>query len=452
MLEAVTTAVRSELDHVGDGEGLRRALGVADVVLHRAVLEDLRGARRSDSGDRLRSLLDAVGLTCDGDAFVTVEARAPELGTRLPHVLRSGVLAALTAVELPELGRASTPDLEVRAAAAMDSLGGVEPARLSAEAVASYLSSCAPVSHRAPVLDVSQLSGGFSKTTLLVALDEPRRHIVIRQVPPGRDATGLAAEYDVVRFAWEHGVPAPEPLWLEPRSNELGGPFFASARVAGANLGDVFGPRAGTAPEAAIGLAEALARLHSLDVSDVPATPVPPMSTRRDILEAVQQQADQVAAAARVDGDDAHPLHALLFAWLREHVPGDVVRPVLLHGDPGFHNMLFEDGDVRALLDWERSRVGDAAQDLAYVRPHVSMVVPWADFLDAYRRAGGSEPDEERLRWYAAWHDAWRYAGAYRGRARLLTGPPRLLDAVIGLLHAPRFLLSGLRTAYEVDL
>jgi hypothetical protein len=36
--------------------------------------------------------------------------------------------------------------------------------------------------------------------------------------------------------------------------------------------------------------------------------------------------------------------------------------------------------------------------------------------------------------------------------ARLHGDHPSVLDAVTGLLHAPRFLLNALRTAFEVDL
>jgi hypothetical protein len=113
---------------------------------------------------------------------------------------------------------------------------------------------------------------------------------------------------------------------------------------------------------------------------------------------------------------------------------------------------LVQDGSLTALLDWERARVGEAAQDLAYVRPHVCKVQPWEDFLAAYCAAGGERPDEERMRFYSVWHETWRFVGAYRGLGRLLSQPRSLLDGVLGLLHAPRFLLAGLENAFEVTL
>jgi aminoglycoside phosphotransferase (APT) family kinase protein len=422
------------------------------------VLEDLGVARRASArqlGRLADELAQGPGGVSSRDPYARLEAAAEAIaGGSVAAGLTERILRELVATDLPELGRASTPEQEATATAAMDWLGRDAPAAVTAPAVADYLAARSPSDGKPAVRSVRQLSGGFSKTTLLVAVDGAAgpEEMVLRQVPPGRDASTLAAEYEVVRFAWENGVAAPEPLWLEPDDNAIGGPFFATRRVPGANLGDVFGPRPGTPREAATGLAEALAHLHRLDPRDVRTTPVPAMVSGEEILAGVRQQQEQVALAAQVDGDVPHPLHALLFAWLRAHAPGDVPRPVLLHGDPGFHNMLVDGGEVQALLDWERARVGDPAQDLAYVRPHVMRVQPWEEFLAAYCDAGGEEPDEERLRYYSVWHDAWRFAGAYRGRSRLLTRPRMLLEAVMGLLHAPRFLMSGLQTAYGVDL
>lgn len=440
VVDSVNSVLQSELATTADPDVRAHLLGVTEVLLHRAELEDLRPARRS-------ALSSAVGP--GADPYEGVAERATELARQR---LDKDVLRALVAADLPELGSASSDEREAAATAAMDWLGKDTPSEISCDRVADYLA--ASGRGGLTVESVRQLSGGFSKTTLLLALRDGVgvQEVVLRQVPPGRDGSGLAAEFDVVRFAWEHGVPAPEPLWLEPLDNALGGPFFATRRVLGENLGDVFGPRPGVDPDVARGLAAALAVLHAVEPTDLARTPVAPMVTGEQVLARIDEQAEQVARAAEVDSGGYRPLNALLFAWLRTHVPEELPAPVLLHGDPGFHNLMVHEGKVQALLDWERARLGDAAQDLSYVRPHVTRVLPWQDFLEAYGAAGGRPPDERHLRYYAVWHDTWRYAGAYRGRARLLTGRRSVLDGVIGLLHAPRFLHSALSTAFEVDL
>jgi aminoglycoside phosphotransferase (APT) family kinase protein len=458
VVDAVNAVLQRDLAISGSDTGsVEHLLTVCDVLMHRAILDETREARRLRAAPRLADLAAAVLDRSDASEIYgriedasTIVAAAAESSDAVEQILR-----ILAETDLPELGRATVPDRDVAEVAAMDWLGRDAVPEVGAELIQQYL-----IEHRAEdgpraVRSVRRLSGGFSKVTLLVAADgkDGPEEIVLRQLQRGRgDARGLAAEFAVVRFAWAHDVAAPEPLWAELDEGLLGGAFFATRRAAGSNLGDVFGPRPGTSPEVGLGLARELAHLHRLDPGPLTAAPVPPMRTRAEILGQVDDCAEQVAAAAAVDGNTAHPLHALLFGWLRANAPEDVARPVLLHGDPGFHNLLVADGVVQALLDWERARVGDAAQDLAYVRPHVTRVQPWEQFLEAYCAAGGEAPDEMRIRYYSVWHDAWRYGGSYRGRSRLLTQPRSMLDAVMGLLHAPRFLLSGLCTAYGVDL
>lgn len=456
VIDAVCDALHHDLaDGPGHGEFRTHLLRAADVLLHRAVLEELQPIRRAAAAAELAKLLAPFGPDSD-DPFRVVERMAPALVTGAADSdCVVSIVRLIAETDLPELGLAASPERAEAEAIAANWLGLDAPPLIKARDVSDYLADHSPLAAGSIAGSVRQLSGGFSKTTILVSVERPGHpveEIVLRQVPFGRDRHTLTGEFNIVRFAGERGIAVPEPLWIEPADNRLGGPFFASRRVNGANVGDVFGPQPGTGPEVSLGLARALASLHSLSLEGVPATPVTPMTTRAEILTAIDQQQDLARTAAAADVDVPHPLHNLLFAWLREHAPADVARPVLLHGDPGFHNMLVHEGEVRALLDWERARLGDAAQDLAYVRPHVIRVHPWEEFLAEYCAAGGVAPDEEQLRYYSVWHDAWRFTGAYRGRGRLLSQPSGLLAAVTGLLHAPRFLLSGLQIAYEVEL
>jgi aminoglycoside phosphotransferase (APT) family kinase protein len=463
-INAVNAALQRELAaSEGDAAMSAHLLQAADALLHSAVLEDLRGHRRARAATSLGQLNEkaaaALGVpNPDGDAdpFATVERLADDLGGSVDAAVRhvvDEIVRLLAATDLPELGRASSPERESAAAVAMDWLGREVQADSARERVEAYFAARRHAGAGGKVRAVRQLAGGFSKTTLLVVLETGGRteDVVIRQVQPGRDAGGLAAEYDVVRLAWQSGVPAPEPLWLEPDDNVLGGPFFVTRKVPGMNRGDVFGPRPGTEPEVASHLARALAQLHAIDPERVKRTPVPPMASRVEILARIGEQETKLRTAASSFTSRPLPLEAFVFAWLRQRARDHDVRPALQHGDPGFHNLLVHDGRVSALLDWERSLVGDPAQDLAYVRPHVERVVEWPVFLDAYCAVGGAAPSDDRLRYYAVWHDTWRYVGSFRGLARLRGDRASVLDAVTGLLHAPRFLLNAVQTAFEVN-
>jgi aminoglycoside phosphotransferase (APT) family kinase protein len=74
-----------------------------------------------------------------------------------------------------------------------------------------------------------------------------------------------------------------------------------------------------------------------------------------------------------------------------------------VHGDASFHNILVEDGRLTALLDWELSHAGDAAEDLAYVKHLAQHIVPWDDFMASYQEAGGSPISSLRLSYFEVW-------------------------------------------------
>ncbi|MBA4857470.1 phosphotransferase family protein [Nocardia farcinica] len=433
-----------------DPSHLEHVLAVIDVLFHRAVLRDLAPVRRDRHRVQLGRALHGMIADLGTDPYAAVGDRAAELVAAMSSRDRAAeVVRLLAAADLPELGTTAPAEQAEREARAMNWLGASSGAQAGQADVERYLRR--RLGREVRVGRVAQLSGGFSKTTILVEYDrgDGPEEIVLRQITPGRDSHTLAHEYHVLEFAWKRGVDVAEPLWLEPEHNALGEPFFASRRAAGSNVGDVFGPEAGTDARAGRELARALGRLHAVDLAGLPSTPVPPMASPDDLLVAIAEQEELAAAAA---GRQREPLAALLFEWLRTNVPAALARPVLLHGDPGFHNILIENGTLTAMLDWERARVGEAAQDLAYVRPHVRRVLPWKDFLAAYCEAGGEVPDEARMRFYSVWHETWRFVGAYRGLGRLMSRPASLLDGVLGLLHAPRFLLAGVENAFEVTV
>jgi aminoglycoside phosphotransferase (APT) family kinase protein len=459
--ELVQGGMAAELSATPSGlprvEHLRK---VADALGHRAALEDDLGGRRAAMADSVRKVVAAEAEVGDGvaepaDPFAAVADLASALvrdaseGSRTAsHTLRS-LVPLLVATELPEVGEAAGVERNRLETEAMNSLGTEEAAMFGAEDVERYLSRAGVRRNQTGVTAVVRLSGGFSKHTTLVrfAGDTDAEDVVLRQAQPGRPAPGLAAEYEVLRFAWSHGIPVPEPLWIEPVDNELGPPFFACRRVHGENPGDVFGARPDVDPSVGHDLARIMAGLHTLDVSAVDSTPLAPMATDRDIRDRI---AEQEALASTAAGDRSGiygPLHALLFAWLRSHVPTDTV-PALVHGDPGFHNILVRNGKVQALLDWERATIGDPALDLAYVRPQIEGIMPWESFLDSYTAAGGRARPPETLRFCTVWQDAWRAVGALKGRGRFVAKPVHVADAVTGFLHAPRFLLSAITTAF----
>jgi aminoglycoside phosphotransferase (APT) family kinase protein len=93
----------------------------------------------------------------------------------------------------------------------------------------------------------------------------------------------------------------------------------------------------------------------------------------------------------------------LAFQWLRRELPRVDGAASLVHGDPGFQNTLVEGDELVCLLDWEFAHAGDPAEDLAYCRPTVSRVMPWEQFLEHYRAAGGAAITPARLEYFEIW-------------------------------------------------
>lgn len=292
-------------------------------------------------------------------------------------------------------------------------------------------------------LEVRPLVGGFSKRTILVTclLGGTKQEVVLRQVPAGRKSRSLRPEFDVVRAVHEAGLPAPEPLWLEPEPNALGGPFFATLRSAGQNIGDVWGA-AGATKEICAELAQLYARLHQLDVGEL-ETPVSPRSSPADLTKMLDWQ----ESTLRGRGLAIEPVLAALLAWLRENIPAAPPKASLIHGDAAFSNILIESGHVSAILDWEVAHLGDPAEELAYLRPSIEPLLSWPDFLDQYEQAGGRRPEPMALRFFEVWSHVWRHIGClWLSQNFETTG--RYASAVAAYVHGPRFLRQAVEAAF----
>jgi aminoglycoside phosphotransferase (APT) family kinase protein len=65
--------------------------------------------------------------------------------------------------------------------------------------------------------------------------------------------------------------------------------------------------------------------------------------------------------------DDPPPVVAATWDWVRAHAPDAAGLPVgLVWGDARIGNMIFRDGRVQAVLDWEMARLGAPEEDLGW--------------------------------------------------------------------------------------
>lgn len=233
-----------------------------------------------------------------------------------------------------------------------------------------------------------------------------RTHALIaRRDPPGSVLeTDRAHEAAVLRALEGTDVPAPTLRWADVAGRRFGRPALVMDLVPG--VCDLFvldgdGP-AGDRAALARRLYAELARIHRVD-------------WRAAGLGACLDDPGAEAAVRAVDhwervlGEvqlDPEPELRLVIGWLRDHARGNDVT-TLVHGDFKPGNLLVEDGEVTAVLDWETAHLGDPHEDLGWVtnplrsREHR---VPGAwepdDFLRQWSELTGLTVDPARVHWW----------------------------------------------------
>ena len=199
-----------------------------------------------------------------------------------------------------------------------------------------------------------RLTGGVSAEVHALELETRGGHhrtVVVRQHLSGewksRRERGAETEYGLLRAVLAAGVPVPEPLLLDTSLRLLPRPFVAMSFIEGTT--DVPADRLDAALDI---MAAALARVHGVPADGLPDLPlrVNPLPELFDYL---------------LETPDTRPLREHLGACTDSAYTG---APVLLHGDFWPGNLLWRNGQLAAILDWEDSALGDPLSDVASCR------------------------------------------------------------------------------------
>jgi aminoglycoside phosphotransferase (APT) family kinase protein len=157
-------------------------------------------------------------------------------------------------------------------------------------------------------------------------------------------------------------------------------------------------PEASDKSALAADFVDQLAKLHAIDAGHpaLAALGDPHLPVAMTIAARLRQlSADNLASGA-------DPLFALALGWLEANVPEDHGSPVVVHGDAGPGNFLYEDNRVTALVDWELTHLGDPMEDLAqiWVRSLIQPFVPMREVFAAYEKASGRPVDIPRVKYH----------------------------------------------------
>lgn len=222
----------------------------------------------------------------------------------------------------------------------------------------------------AAVRAVRPLSGGSHAATHLLEATGPEQQAVLRRFPPGDDSA--AREARVLAALDGLGGFAPRLLGVDPQGEQCGLPAVLITRLPG---------RAGITPAdpdaAAAALGHALARLH--------AVPRNRASGFRDGMTAIRSSTGPAAAA------------------LSEYADRLAAQPrVLTHYDYWSGNVLWQDGALTGVIDWDGASLAPRGFDIGWCRfdlvlLHGPDTTTLDTFCDAYREASGAVPPDVAL-------------------------------------------------------
>ncbi|CAM9959056.1 unnamed protein product [Lampetra fluviatilis] len=229
-------------------------------------------------------------------------------------------------------------------------------------ALAAYLRTALGL--HADALLVRQFRHGQSNPTYYVECGD--RKLVLRKKPPGKllpSAHAVEREYRVMKALGAAGVPVPQVLSLCEDSSVLGTPFYLMEYAEGRIFKDPSLPDLSPEQRRKVysAVTSVLSQIHRVDPSSVGLTDFG--KTGRYVGRQVQTWTKQYRASET----KRLPSMELLVDWLPAHLPREEATCVV-HGDFRLDNLVFdaERLEVRAVLDWELSTLGDPLSDLSY--------------------------------------------------------------------------------------
>jgi aminoglycoside phosphotransferase (APT) family kinase protein len=201
----------------------------------------------------------------------------------------------------------------------------------------------------------TNLGGGISCTmTLLevVTSSSETKRLVVRQVGKWsfeHFPDSVRNEFSLLTFLSENGIPVPTPLYVDTSNTILTRPYLVLDYVDGSP--DL---ETNDRKRRAINMANQLADIHSLDVSNAAfdfITPSvvnirPATGPLNEALQEANVRSALILALPMVEENDYR----------------------FRHGDFWPGNLLWKDGEIAAVIDWEETSIGDPLFDVAIAR------------------------------------------------------------------------------------
>jgi aminoglycoside phosphotransferase (APT) family kinase protein len=255
-------------------------------------------------------------------------------------------------------------------------------------------------------IDGYSTAGARRRNVLFEAVSAHRSGRFVATILPTAEIAILSMEDEaaVRSLAQAHGVPVPIVTGVCCDASVLGGDFFVSECVEGETIPRRvlrLVEREGSGERVVDQIGAAIAKLHAIDAALAPAA----------LARGEQPVAGALAEVTQAVGGMLQPEPAFSYGlrWLREHQPPEPDRQVVVHADVRTGNIVVGGDGLRAILDWETSKIGDPMEDLAWICTRMwrfgrdDLAVGGLGSLDALRRAYESDGgvwDDRRFLWW----------------------------------------------------
>jgi len=259
-------------------------------------------------------------------------------------------------------------------------------------------------------------AGARRRNVLFVATTASGRRDLVATIIPTEDVQiqPISVEAGNLRLGREVGMPVAEVIADTDDPSWVGGPFFVSTLVEGESVPRQIlrlvdaDPTLG--PRLAHQCGAALAKLHAASLDRAPAgIEGPPAGTSpaQFALAALREQMDELLQPSAT--------FELAYRWLVDHAADDD-RVTVVHGDFRNGNLMVGPDGLRAVFDWEGSRLGSPMGDLAW------MSVRMWRFRNDHLPVGGFAALEDLRAGYedagGIWDDGtyhwWKVLGTFR--------------------------------------
>ena len=253
------------------------------------------------------------------------------------------------------------------------------------------------------VANLARIPGGASRETYRFRAryskdGTPRdRGLILRRDPPASlIETERTTEFRAYQAFHALGLPVPEPIALELDGATLERPFFVMEEIENCQVASILTPDPYGVHREKIGTQfwHNLGRIAGAQPQSVGLGDLEGARTENECWSHEVMRWEKVILE---DELEPQPIARAAIRWLKRNPPPPAKKIVVVHGDYRTGNFLFDDdGNIRAILDWEMAHLGDPLEDIGWA------LDPLWSHGDPSRPAGGIVRDEALAIWEEA--------------------------------------------------